>query len=77
MSAAEPVDRFLGAVRTPDQVMPTGGWRTNHLHPSRRHRRRTTRPRLAEPFATIIREAHEHRDNEGKGEHEHDNLHWS
>ena len=31
------------------------------------------RPRLAEPFATIIREAHEHSDDEGKGaEHEHD-----
>ena len=31
------------------------------------------RPRLAEPFATIFREAHEHSDDEGEGaEHEHD-----
>lgn len=31
------------------------------------------RPQLAEPFATIIREAHEHSDDEGEGaEHEHD-----
>ncbi|MFV0254160.1 MAG: hypothetical protein ACK5H2_12605, partial [Beutenbergiaceae bacterium] len=31
------------------------------------------RPRLAEPFATIVREAHEHSDDEGEGtEHEHD-----
>lgn len=31
------------------------------------------RPRLAEPFSTIVREAHEHSEDEGKGaEHEHD-----
>ncbi len=31
------------------------------------------RPRLAEPFATIVREAHKHSDDEGEGaEHEHD-----